>query len=130
MSLLVAAIVELDAGPDTWLDECRRVCQRDGLPLPPRKKEKTLMLFLRKLSSLRAAGVDAGRTGLAEFLSSSWPECSTTRILSLSRDAHRWPAVSFLFRVFTRAIILAVAGDGRSAASGDGIIMQPGRYGG
>ena len=70
--------------------------------------ERILTLPLRMLLKVRPAEV-LGRveTGLVEHPGSSCPECSRRRILLLSREAHRALRVSFLFRVGTRAIILA-----------------------
>jgi hypothetical protein len=69
------------------------------------------MLLLRKLVKVRLAGVpDRDWTGLEVVCSTSCPECSTTRILSLLRDVHRGLWVSFLFRAGTRATMPAMGG--------------------
>ena len=65
------------------------------------------MLPLRMLLKVRQAEtLVRDWTGFVELLSNSCPECSTTRILLLSREAHRGLRESFLFRVGTRDIIL------------------------
>jgi hypothetical protein len=63
------------------------------------------MLPLRMLVKVRPAGVVRGWTCFVVLWSISCLECSMTRILSLSRDAHRGLRASFLFRAVIMLIL-------------------------